>query len=1095
MRHTHAILLACAATAVAGRAQHDTARGKDQPMFVAPASSEGRDQIQQFKLAKDLVCDLVAAEPDLCNVVAFHIDAKGRLFVAETFRINDGVFDTRSYMQWKDEDLALRTVPERVAKYHKHIAKDLPKYAGYSERVRLLVDTNRDGVYDRSTVFADGFTDLADGIASGVLAVGEDVYFTNIPKLWRLRDRNGDGVADERTVLHDGYGVHTSLIGHDLHGLCLGPDRRLYFSIGDRGLHVVQGERTFDLPHEGAVLRCELDGSQLEVVHRGLRNPQELAFDHFGDLFTGDNNSDGGDRARFVQILLGADSGWRIGYQWLSDRGAWNREKLWEPRHPGQPAWVFPPIVNLGDGPSGLVHDLGQGLPERWRDCFFLCDFRGGPSYSGVRALRLQRRGAGHELLSEDQPIWGVLATDVDFGPDGSLYVSDWVNGWNKTGKGRLYRVRTAAMANDMALRNTATLLAADLRERSAASLRSLLAHPDRRVRQAAQFALVDQNERAVLWEVAKSGDTRLERLHAIWGLGILGRSDGQALDGMAELLRDGDADVRAMAARVLGDAKLRTADQVLRAALKDGNSRVQREAALALAQLGELPDAVLPLVDLLARNDDHDHVLRHAAAFALARCGSPEAIAKQAQDPRRAVRLGVLLALAHRADARVAAFLSDAEPTLRFEAARAIHGVPIPDAMPALAALANDDTAEAEALDWRVLSANRLLGSVEHGEALVHIASAQNHPKATRREAIEILAEWPNPHGQDRVDGNWRPCQHPKAEVVTAAFAAALPALLADRAVAEVAAKAAGRLRTTAAGPALAALVGDTGHSVAARTAALDALDAMAAGELEAALDAIPADAPVPLRKRAIELLSRTKAEKAVPVLASLLANAPVAEQQAALVALGGLRHLAAADLLVQWLERLARNEVPAALQLELLEAAAAHDDPRLRAALAARGTGEAAGGALAPFAVCLEGGDAKAGRTVFFDHEATRCTRCHTLGGKGGNAGPVLDGIGGKHAREYLLRALVTPSSEIAAGFGAVTLELTGDRQLVGVVTKDQDGMVTVVGPTGEATEVPVRDVLKRTPNAQSAMPAMGGSLTKRQLRDLLAFLAGQK
>ena len=312
MRHTHAILLACAATAVAGRAQHDTARGKDQPMFVAPASSEGRDQIQQFKLAKDLVCDLVAAEPDLCNVVAFHIDAKGRLFVAETFRINDGVFDTRSYMQWKDEDLALRTVPERVAKYHKHIAKDLPKYAGYSERVRLLVDTNRDGVYDRSTVFADGFTDLADGIASGVLAVGEDVYFTNIPKLWRLRDRNGDGVADERTVLHDGYGVHTSLIGHDLHGLCLGPDRRLYFSIGDRGLHVVQGERTFDLPHEGAVLRCELDGSQLEVVHRGLRNPQELAFDHFGDLFTGDNNSDGGDRARFVQILLGAGSGWRI---------------------------------------------------------------------------------------------------------------------------------------------------------------------------------------------------------------------------------------------------------------------------------------------------------------------------------------------------------------------------------------------------------------------------------------------------------------------------------------------------------------------------------------------------------------------------------------------------------------------------------------------------------------------------------------------------------------------------------------------------------------------------------------------------------------
>lgn len=1095
MRPRHAFLLALAAAAAAIRAQHDAARGEKQPMYVAPASNDGRDQIAQFKLAKDLVCDLVAAEPDLCNIVAFHIDARGRLFVAETFRINDGVFDTRNYMQWKDEDLACLQVADRLAKYHKHIAADLPKYTAYSERVRLLVDTNRDGVYDRSTVFADGFTDLADGIASGVLAIGEDVYFTNIPKLWRLRDRDGDGVADERTVLHDGYGVHTSLIGHDLHGLCLGPDRRLYFSIGDRGFHVVQGDTTLAYPHEGAVLRCELDGSRLEVVHRGLRNPQELAFDAEGDLFTGDNNSDGGDRARFVQIVPGADSGWRIGYQWLSDRGAWNREKLWEPRHPGQPAWVFPPIVNLGEGPSGLVFDPGQGLPDRYRDSFFLCDFRGGASYSGVRALRLQRNGAGYELRSEEQPIWGVLATDVDFGPDGSLYVSDWVNGWNKTGKGRLYRVRTAAMANDMALRSTAALLASNLRERPLASLRTLLDHPDRRVRQDAQFALVDLGARDVLLDVAQHGDGRRCRLHAIWGLGILGRTDPQHLAGVAELLRDGDADVRAAAARVLGDAKLTSAGKTLLAALQDTNARVRREAALALAQLGAVAGAAPALIELLAHNDDHDHVLRHAAVFALSRCASADAVFEHHADPRRAVRLGVLLALTRRGDGRVATFLADREPGLRFEAARAIHGEPIPAALPALAALANDDAAESEALDWRVLSANRLLGQVEHGEALVHVACAANHPQATRREAIAILAEWPAPHGQDRIDGNWRPCSHPKAEVVVAAFTAALPGLLGDRAVAEAAAKAAGRLRAAAAASALAALVGDGKASVGARTAALDALDAMQAPELFAALDAIAADAPVPLRKRAIELLSRTAADKAVPVLASLLANAPVAEQQAALVALGDLRHPAAAELLVQWLERLGRGEVPGPLQLELLEAAARHDDPRLRAALAARTAAEATGGPLAPFAVCLEGGDAKAGRVVFFDHEATRCTRCHTLGGKGGNAGPVLDGIGRQQSREYLLRALVTPSAEIAQGFGAVRLDLTGERLLVGVITKDQDGMVTIVGATGEATEVPARDILRRTPVAESAMPAMGGSLTKRQLRDLLAFLAGQK
>ena len=162
----------------------------------------------------------------------------------------------------------------------------MPKYSARAERVRLLVDTDRNGTFDRSIVYDDGFNDMADGVIAGVLPVGDDVYVTNIPKVWRLRDTDGDGVADQREVLHDGYGVHTSLMGHDMHGLIVGPDRRLYFSIGDRGFNVKQGDNELFYPHEGAVLRCELDGSKLEVIHRGLRNPQELAFDQYGDLFT-----------------------------------------------------------------------------------------------------------------------------------------------------------------------------------------------------------------------------------------------------------------------------------------------------------------------------------------------------------------------------------------------------------------------------------------------------------------------------------------------------------------------------------------------------------------------------------------------------------------------------------------------------------------------------------------------------------------------------------------------------------------------------------------------------------------------------------------
>ncbi len=1063
-------------------------------MYVAPANTEAQDQIKGFQLAPTLVCDLVAAEPDLCNAVAFTIDGKGRFWVAETFRINDGVFDTRNYMQWKDDDLACLTVADRLAKYTKHIAKDIPKYAAYSDRVRMLVDTDRDGRLDRSTVFADGFAELEDGIASGVLPIGDDLWFTNIPKLWRLRDTNDDGVADERHVVHDGYGVHTSLIGHDLHGLVLGPDRRVYFSIGDRGFHVQQGDRTFAYPHEGAVLRCELDGSDLEVVHRGLRNPQELAFDLHGDLFTGDNNSDGGDRARFVQIVPGADTGWRIGFQWLSDRGAWNREQMWHPRHPGQPAGILPPIANFADGPSGLVFDPGIGLPERFRGCFFLCDFRGGASYSGVHALRLQRTGAGYEVASTDKVVWNVLATDVEFGPDGAMYLLDWVSGWNKTGKARIYRVRTPGMANDMALRATANLLASDLKARGRASLPGLLAHADRRVRQDATFALVDLDGHAELLAVAKNPDHRLARLHGIHGLGILGRKDPTRLDGVQGLLDDGDADVRAIAARVLGDARVASAPSALQKKLTDGNARVRREAALALARFGKAAAASGDaLVELLAKTDDHDVVLRHAAVFALAECAETKLLHERLTDARRAVRLGVALALGRRADPELARALTDIDVDVRFAAARAIYETPIPAAMQALAILSYDDHPDLEAIDWRALNANRMVGQTENGEAVVHVAELQSHSARTRIEAIEIVGEWLAPHGQCRVVGNWRPCQHENGDIVRQNFHGSLHLLLADPVTAAATAKATARIQLHKAAPQLVTAVLATALPAEARLAALDALADLQAPELTPALDGIAADAPAKLRQRAVALLSRTAPEKAVPVLASLLQNGTTGERQAALEALGDMKVEAATAQLRTLLERLGRDDIETNLRLDVLEAAGKH--AALAEPLAAFEQAAAKKGEMGPFLACRDGGDAGAGRNVFHDHEATRCTRCHSLGGVGGNAGPALDGIGKKLTRDQLLESLIAPSARIAEGFGAVTLETTDGNQILGVITRDQDGSLTIVSVNGEATEVPWTKVRSRKPNAESAMPKMGGPLSRRQLRDLVEFLARQR
>src|SRR6266478_5289602 len=197
--------------------------------------------------------------------------------------------------------------------YKKHLKDKFATYEVAHDRVRLIEDTDGDGVADKATVFADGFHSAADGIGAGVLARKGNVYYTCIPNLWLLRDTKGENKADVKKSLSHGYGVHVAFLGHDLHGLRFGPDGKIYFSCGDRGLNVKTKEgATIFNPDSGAVLRCDPDGSNLELVATGLRNPQELAFDQYGNLFAVDNNSDSGDKARWVYIVDGGDSGWRM---------------------------------------------------------------------------------------------------------------------------------------------------------------------------------------------------------------------------------------------------------------------------------------------------------------------------------------------------------------------------------------------------------------------------------------------------------------------------------------------------------------------------------------------------------------------------------------------------------------------------------------------------------------------------------------------------------------------------------------------------------------------------------------------------------------
>ena len=1141
MRPTRPVLFALAAAALALRGTPAPAQPttEDRPAFepkIAAASDEGARAIAKFRIPEGFQVELFAAEPLLANPVAFALDERNRVYVAETFRVHAGVTDNRKHMDWLDVDLANRTTADRVAMYRKFEGDRFAAYGVQPDRIRLVEDRDGDGKADHATLFADGFNKPEDGIGSGLLVRGKDVWYTCIPDLWHLRDEDGDGKADSRKSLQTGYGVHVALLGHDSHGLRMGPDGRLYFSIGDRGLNIktVDG-RTLTNLESGSVLRCEPDGSDLELFATGLRNPQELVFNEYGDLFTVDNNSDSGDRARCVNVVEGSDSGWRIGFQYIespNSRGPWNAEKLWHPRHDGQPAFLLPPIANISDGPSGLAHDPGTGLPEAYRGHFFLADFRGGSGNSGIRSFALKPVGAAYELVDAKEFLWNILATDCDFGTDGALYVADWVEGWETPGKGRIYKVTPKAA--DPRVNEVKALIAEGFAGRPDDELARLLAHPDQRVRQEAQFALAARGRTAnnlafmpidpeearsrpeaargraaleALARVAATGRDRLARLHAIWGLGqARGMGVGRALVPLIELLKDADAEVRAQAARTLCDRAIQDPlrsepmmfAMLMEPLLRDESPRVRMFAALGLGRL-RMAGHRGALVAML-RADGRDPVLRHAAVIGLAGSEGVDGLLESAADESAPARMGVLLALRRLGRPEVARFLDDKDPAIVVEAARAINDAPIERAMPALAAKLA--TGHPEPLLRRAINANLHVGGPEAAARLADFAAAKDAPESTRVEALDVLAFWPNPPGRDRILGTWRPVAAHPAEEAAAALRRVLPGVLASAPdpVRIAAARAAGQRGIKEAGPALLGLVTDAGRSGDARATAIRALEALADPGLAEAVKAAVAASDPKVRVEGQRLLAKLDPADAVRVLEASLASGSLAERQGALTILGELKRPEADAILAGRLDDLLAGKAPAEVQLELVESARKRSDATVKEKLARYDSSRRSDDPVARYREALAGGDAERGRKVFTAKAEVECVRCHrvrqaTGEGVGGDVGPDLTDVGKRVARDYILESIVAPNRKIAKGFETTILALADGRTVAGIVKADDGKTLRLQPPQGPAIDVAVADIEDRKTGLSGMPEDLVKNLSRAEVRDLVEFLAGLK
>lgn len=1077
------------------------------------------------ELADGLSLTLWGIDSLVISPIAIDIDDQGRVYYTTTDRQKHSEFDIRGHRDWEIPSISLQTVEDRRAFLHKELSPENSKRNGWledlngdsshdwrdltieKEHVYRVDDISGDGVADQAQLVVDDFHDEVTDVAGGVLSEGDDLYLAVAPDLWRIRDKNHDGIADEKTSISHGYGIHVGFSGHGMSGVEMGPDGRIYWQIGDIGFNGKGPDgQQWSFPNCGVLARSNPDGSDFEIFAYGIRNTHEFAFDEYGNIISEDNDGDHpGESERLVYLVNGGDQGWRSNWQYGKYRDpenntykVWMDEKMYVPRFEGQAAYITPCISNFVNGPAGFVYNPGTALGPAYKNTFFVAEFVGNPSNSGIHAFKLNPKGASFELGEHKKVLGGVLPTGIDFGPDGALYVADWIDGWDTHNYGRIWKLDDKKDAATPERKATKALLAEDFSKRKEAELGGLLKNPDMRVRMKAQFELVKRKQKgAPLFEQAlKQTDNQLARVHAIWGLSQLAREDKQYAKALLPLLKDNDPEIRAQAAKWLGDIRYKEAGSALVPVLKDTASRARFFAAEALGRIQYAP-AVQPLIAYLEANNDVDAYQRHAGALALSRIGQAEPLIALTNSPSRALRIAAVVALRRMSHPGIAAFLNDKDEFVVTETARAINDdLSIKDALPALANLLGTTTFKNEALIRRAINANLRVGTDVALNNLVSYAQKAGSPAPMRAEAIDALSTWAKPSVLDRVDGRLRGEVKRNPAPVVNLSTSPLTTLLKDKElpVRISAAKAIAKLQIKQAGPQLLAAV-KTDRDADMRVAALEALVDLQDAGVEQGVSTALADREKTVRVAGLDLLEKMHISESVMVnlLTGVIANKTMEEKQAALLTLGKLPSQYTEKPLGDLLNKMAAGQLDPDIYLELGEAIDSSRSTQLAARYKALNSKLSPDEQMASYSSCLLGGDPRRGRQIFFHNQNAQCMRCHSYDDRGGNAGPRLNGVAGRISREQILQALISPSSRLAPGFGMVTLELKDGKKLNGILQGETKTGLTI--KEGDAQRTIAADQIANKKYAQSSMPDMKLVLSKKEIRDVVSFLAEQK
>ncbi len=370
--------------------------GENQSRPVPPRSLDSR-----------LVLERIAAEPEIVTPTGITVDGRGRVMVIES---------------------------------HTHFR---PKnYQGPpADRIRVFEDRDRDGTPECTGTFFEG-TRMTMSLAA---ARDGSLFVATRNALYHLWDRDNDGRAD----LANQGSLPTPVVRLDtlgdyphngLSGFAFDFAGEVYFGLGENlgaqyKLIGSDGTTLSGGGEGGNIYRCRPDGSKLERIATGFWNPFHMAFDVFGRLFAVDNDPDSRPPCRLLHIVEGGDYGYRFrnGRKGLHPFTAWNGEL------PG----TLGMVAGTGEAPSGIVEYDRNNLPEDYVGTLLVT------SWGDHRIEQYRLEPSGASFRSTMKPV--VQGGDdfrpvgIAIAPDGSLYISDWVDkSYDLHGKGRVWRLRRA---------------------------------------------------------------------------------------------------------------------------------------------------------------------------------------------------------------------------------------------------------------------------------------------------------------------------------------------------------------------------------------------------------------------------------------------------------------------------------------------------------------------------------------------------------------------------------------------------------------------------------------------------------------------------